>query len=880
MLRLTTGRQSRSADDASEASQLQFIPPETITVAIFCALPYEAVAVRYCLDEEFSCRLTTVGPRNYLYTFGRIGGIKIVIARPHQMGTVNAAHCATAVNNQFPNVVCCLMVGIGAGIPNLPQHDIRLGDIVVSVPQDGHPGVIQYDFGKYEEDGFVLKGSLNKPPPILLSADGKLVEEEMMDRSPLETILQHITNRRGFNRPNIEDILFDPSFSHTDQGEGCLKCKEMGGTRLAREARYYPVVHRGLILSGSGVIKNPVDRERLRRGYKNALCYEMEAAGIMDEIPCLVIRGICDYADTHKQDGWHHYAAAAAAAYCKAILCKVDIQRHVISYISNANVEGKLTARSTNLADFAEQKVIDISKLPIAEDAHFGSYADQHEVECLEGTRTDLLREIEDWVDDSQGKCIFWLSGMAGTGKSTVSRTVARKLVDKGLLGASFFFKRDEGDRGSTKRYFPTIVRQLIDTIPQLKPGLAESLEKYPDIASSSLQEQFDKLLLQPLLTATNPDTPVTHIVIVTDALDECDRDEDIAIILQLLPKVRLLQSARLRFFLTSRPQHKIKQSLENISALHQDLVLHEILEMVLERDISLYLEDQFSKMRQQHSFPADWPGPEIIRSLVLRSIPLFIAAATLCKFINDEKWIIEKRLKAILSDHTVYASKFRATYMPVLNQLLTGQDEWESQQLVQEFKDLVGVLIVLTDALPIQALSGLLHMEADEIKHRLNFLHSVLDVPNNLERPVRLLHASFRDFLLDWRMKDKNPFWIDERRVHDKLTLQCLDVMHHKLRRNICCLPDDSTKREEIDARSITQYVEAEVRYACRYWAHHLMRCRDPSSMLGDAFSFLKDHILHWMEVMGILGLISEAMAMIDSLNRTMPVSFTYTQR
>lgn len=324
--------QARSTDSATGTSPLQSIPPETITVAIFCALPYEAVAVRYCLDEELSCRLTTVGPRNYLYTFGRIGGIRIVIARPHQMGTVNAAHCATAVNNQFPNVVFSLMVGIGAGIPNLPQHDIRLGDIVVSVPQDNHAGVIQYDFGKYEEHEFVLKGSLNKPPLILLSADGQLMEEEIMDRSPLQTILEYITSRRGFHRPDIEDILFDPSFPHIDQEEGCHKCEEMGGKRLVRKARCYPVVHRGLILSGSGVIKNPVDRERLRRGYKNALCYEMEAAGIMDEIPCLVIRGICDYADNHKQDGWHHYAAAAAAAYCKAILCKVDSQRHVIPY--------------------------------------------------------------------------------------------------------------------------------------------------------------------------------------------------------------------------------------------------------------------------------------------------------------------------------------------------------------------------------------------------------------------------------------------------------------------------------------------------------------------------------------------------------------------
>jgi hypothetical protein len=120
-----------------------------------------------------------------------------------------------------------LLIGTGTGIPDPLRHDIRLGDIVVSVPQDNHPGVVQYDFGKYEEDRFVLKGCLNKPPSILLSADGHLVEDEIMNRSPLETILQHITNEWGFKSPDIEDILFDQNFSHTSQEKDCCNCEEM-----------------------------------------------------------------------------------------------------------------------------------------------------------------------------------------------------------------------------------------------------------------------------------------------------------------------------------------------------------------------------------------------------------------------------------------------------------------------------------------------------------------------------------------------------------------------------------------------------------------------------------------------------------------------------
>src|SRR5436190_13468845 len=153
----------------------------------------------------------------------------------------------------------------------------------------------------------------------------------MMSRSPLRKILKRITNQPGYERPNTDDVLFDPTFHHVNKGGDCSACEasseKMVVYRTARDKRpKQPVVHRGLILSGGGVVKNPEDRDRLRRGHNDAICFEMEAAGIMDEIPCLVIRGICGYADTHKQDGWHYYAAAVAAAYGKAVLRKVDGQ--------------------------------------------------------------------------------------------------------------------------------------------------------------------------------------------------------------------------------------------------------------------------------------------------------------------------------------------------------------------------------------------------------------------------------------------------------------------------------------------------------------------------------------------------------------------------
>jgi len=319
--------QKNDTDEESDLEKFNEIPPDDVTVAIFCALPYESVAVKYTLDEEFECRPKTIGPANYIYSFGLIGEHKVVIARPHQMGTVAAAQCAATVCQQFPNVRFALMVGIGAGIPT-SKHDIRLGDIAVSIPQHGHPGVLEYDFGKYEQDGkFVLKGSLDKPPTILTGADGSLEEDEMMDRSSLKRILRAITKQPRYGRPKSADVLFDRDFHHVNGGDDCGGCEaskeKVVVHRAERPKPGQPLVHRGLILSGSGVVKNPEDRDRLRRDHDDSICFEMEAAGIMDEIRCLVIRGICDYADTHKQDGWHYYAAAVAAAYGKAILLKI-----------------------------------------------------------------------------------------------------------------------------------------------------------------------------------------------------------------------------------------------------------------------------------------------------------------------------------------------------------------------------------------------------------------------------------------------------------------------------------------------------------------------------------------------------------------------------
>ncbi|KAM5445021.1 hypothetical protein MferCBS31731_000480 [Microsporum ferrugineum] len=468
--------------------------------------------------------------------------------------------------------------------------------------------------------------------------------------------------------------------------------------------------------------------------------------------------------------------------------------------------------------------------LQVATGAAFDSYGNHH-TECLPGTRIELLREVEEWAKSARAKCIFWLNGMAGTGKSTISQTVARRLKEKKLLGASFFFKRGEEDRENAKRLFPTLIEQLTKSLPQLIPSIRKAIEDDPNISEKVLREQFEKLLLQPLLGIQQ--APTATLVIIIDALDEC-KQEDAQAILQLLPRVQKSKSVQLRFLLTSRPDLPIRLGFKGINGDYQDLTLHEIPMPVIKHDIELYFKGKFSKLRQERSFSSDWPGDECIKTLVERAVPLFIAAATLCRFISDTRWSPKNRLRAVLTDQTSYVSKMDSTYMPVLNQILTGQDERESLQLVQIFKDIVGVIIVLATPLSVKALTRLLDMETDDVNGLLDLLHSVLSIPDNSDNsdtPVRLLHLSFRDFLLDQKKKDSSRFWIDEKEVHRTLTIQCLNIMQHSLRKNICNLPDDSTQREDI-VININDRIPLELRYACRYWARHLRQIADTTPL------------------------------------------------
>lgn len=293
----------------------------------------EYVAAQEFLDEENEEPIFRSPNDTNDYAFGKIGDHHVVIAilPDGEYGTVAAASVATNMLSSFPNVRLGLMVGIGGGVPS-EKHDIRLGDVVVSAPRDGEGGVFQYDFGKtIQGQGFQHTRFLNQPPTSLRTAvTGIQVQYKRKGhrlKESIEGILQRNARlRQEYTRPHPStDMLFKAEVVHDDRGCAAFCADDISRLVHRRERPEHadnPTIHYGLIASADQLMKDALIRDRLA-AEKKVLCFEMEAAGLMNHFPCLVIRGICDYSDSHKNKEWQGYASMVAAAYAKDLLLRI-----------------------------------------------------------------------------------------------------------------------------------------------------------------------------------------------------------------------------------------------------------------------------------------------------------------------------------------------------------------------------------------------------------------------------------------------------------------------------------------------------------------------------------------------------------------------------
>ncbi|KAL8402643.1 hypothetical protein RB596_009126 [Gaeumannomyces avenae] len=532
----------------------------------------------------------------------------------------------------------------------------------------------------------------------------------------------------------------------------------------------------------------------------------------------------------------------------------------------------------------AINRKIDLLKLPVAKGAAFHAEANEHDPGCHPATRVDLLADIYKWIEDPNGKGIFWLRGMAGTGKSTISRTVTKTLADKKVPSASFFFKKGEGDRGGAAMFFTTILDQLLPQLPALAPHIQKAIESDPAIVDKNKREQFEKLFLEPLGKCKG-DVPGL-LAVVVDALDECDREEDATALVRLLSKAKEATSIRLRFFVTSRPELPIRLGFKEIDGDYQDLALHEIPEADVRKDISTFLHAELARVRHKFNktvtgpgLPPDWPPSASLESLVDMAVPLFIFASTACRFISGSKYKnpMERLDKILEYKEKGGRSQLHTTYLPILNELLLERTdiglvsctEDDKAEIVAWFREVVGTIVLLADPLSISSLAQLLGRPQMDVDSGLRELHSVLNISEDPLAPVKLLHLSFRDFLVDGENRDANPFWVDKQNAHERLADRCLQLLStgSNLKRDICGMRLPGTLRSQIDEQTINSALPPEVQYACRYWVYHWEESKRQIQDGDSASHFLADHLLHWLEALSLMGRIGETVGMLNSL-------------
>ena len=449
-------------------------------------------------------------------------------------------------------------------------------------------------------------------------------------------------------------------------------------------------------------------------------------------------------------------------------------------------------------------------------------YQAGHHDKCLLGTRESVLKNIMHWTKNTSSQNVFWLNGLAGTGKSTIAQSFSETTANEGFLGASFFCSRDYLNRRELKNIFPTLAYQLACYSPNFRSHIVTSIKKDPTIAHTSLISQFENLLVTPL-SGSN-----ISCVIVIDALDECIDDQPASAILSVLG-----QFARdlplVKFFITGRPEPRIRTGfrLPLLQPLTQIFLLHEVELSSVSTDIQLYLTQRLTtitKQRSGHDLPNPWPCDGDIEALTQKSAGLFIFASTLARFIESEYHEPNERLQLVLSKASGTIHEGRSGIDSLYSQvLLHAFSNVHDREVLGNVRRVLGAIVLSFNPLSRQELSTILGVSTALISTTLRHLHSVILIPTNKFKEIRIFHKSFPDFLQD-RQRCTNPrFYVDPVDYHGSMALSCLELVK-KLGGNPCPLPPFIMNQ---DVPNLPQLLEHKLggamRYACGYWARHL---------------------------------------------------------
>ena len=496
---------------------------------------------------------------------------------------------------------------------------------------------------------------------------------------------------------------------------------------------------------------------------------------------------------------------------------------------------------------------------------------------CMKGTRRDILSQLEYWVNDEQDKHVFWLNGLAGTGKSTIAQTFSEMSFADGKLGASFFCSHDFKDRSDLRKIFPTLAFQLAHRYPRYREELIPILVASPDVGRETLCSQMEKLIVGPLETTRIP------TLIVIDALDECKDEEPASAILSILSRY-VDQIPFVKFFITGRPEPRIRSGfrLTTLRPITEVLKLHDVKRPLVDVDIRLFFRTCLIDIAKNlsHTDVAEvWPHSSDVDILCGKAAGLFIYASTAIKFVASPYHQPKKRL-AVLVSTCEGESGIDALYTGILrhayHKLGSDIQKPDHQEVYHRFRSVVGAVLLVFNPLSMETLSCLL-CDIDtpsDISITLSPLHSLLLVPEDIEDPIRAFHKSFPDFLMDPKRCQDIRFFVDPSVHHTEILLSCLHLMEKRLKRNICGLDDyaDLNSVNDISAHRKGHIGDA-LEYACQFWTKHLIQSPSSGSDAGKAQQAIKKffttHLLFWIEVLIIMGNLDVCVHSINDIQQ-----------
>jgi len=479
-----------------------------------------------------------------------------------------------------------------------------------------------------------------------------------------------------------------------------------------------------------------------------------------------------------------------------------------------------------------------------------------------------VLNEIERWTEDFGMSPVFWLNGLAGTGKTTIAQTIAERVFTDGRLGASFFCSRDSEDRSNLKLIFPTLALQLALKYPDFRSALIPLLQSNPRIVRGSLWDQMQHLLVEPLQSAD------VLTVIVVDALDECkDEDPESAILLVLGRWVSEIPGVK--FLITSRPETHITNGFRGplLKDATDVFVLHEVERRTVDDDIRRFFKYELSVLPRR---PGDWPTGGQLDLLCRRATGFFLFAVATVTFLRHMFLPPQYQLGIIMEspENTVHEGRgnmifhagFDSFYSSALRATFLENDAEDNAMA----RSVLSALVLVMNPLSPSAISALVRIDRDFVLSLLGSIQSLVALPEDLDHPVQLFHKSFADFITDRTRCTDLRFYISPDYHHLELVLLCLKLMDESLEKNMCSIPDYilNSEVDDLSKRIEGSGIRGALEYACRSWHKHLIATKYGIAdiTIPALRRFLEQKFLFWLEVLSVLGAVNDAICALNT--------------